>query len=171
MKKEENKARNLQEKGITLVALVVTIIILLILAGVTINIALSENGLFHRAKNVADRYKVAQTNEQDLLINLEKELDKYEKGEIGDPNTPPDGEKRPLVSTVTSTEHEENKKVQDSLGNLLVIPSGFKYVAGTNVEDGIVIEDVEQNQFVWIPVSNIDGNNDGNRKRINQKKR
>lgn len=35
-----------EEHGITLVALVVTIIILLILAGVTINMALGDNGLF-----------------------------------------------------------------------------------------------------------------------------
>ncbi len=146
MKKEKTK-RNLKEKGITLVALVVTVIILLILAGVTINIALSENGLFHRAKNAADRYKVAQTNEQDLLTNLDKELDEYTQ--------------KPLVTTVTDTAHTDNKKVQDSLGNPLVIPSGFKYVEGTNVEDGIVIEDKDGNQFVWIPVSNINGNNDG----------
>ena len=60
-------------------------------------------------------------------------------GGTGDPNIPQDGEDRDLVSTVTSTDHEDNKKVKDSLGNPLVIPSGFKYVIGTNVEDGIVI--------------------------------
>ena len=31
---------------------------------------------------------------------------------------------------------------------------------GKNVEEGIVIEDEEENQFVWIPVSNTDGDND-----------
>ena len=39
-----------RNKGITLVALVVTIVIMLILAGVTLNIALGENGLFKMAK-------------------------------------------------------------------------------------------------------------------------
>ena len=57
--------RNRQEKGITLIALVVTIIILLILAGVTLNIALGENGLFKMAsqsgevaKDVSEEEKV-----------------------------------------------------------------------------------------------------------------
>ncbi len=138
--------KNLKEKGITLVALVVTVIILLILAGVTINIALSENGLFHRAKNVADRYKVAQTNEQDLLTNLEKELGEYTQ--------------KPLVTTITTTNHG-TIKAEDKLGNPVTVPGAFKVVEGETVEDGIVIEDANGNQFVWIPVSNIDGNNDG----------
>ncbi len=161
--------KNSKEKGITLVALVVTVIILLILAGVTINIALSENGLFQRAKNAADRYKVAQTNEQDLLTNLYRELDQYSN--IATPTTPttptnppkegegPNG--KPLVTTVTTTDHE-TIKAEDKLGNPVTVPGTFKVVEGETVEDGIVIEDADKNQFVWIPVSNINGNNDGN---------
>ncbi len=53
------KKINYKEKGITLVALVITIIILLILAGVTISTALSENGLFKRAKLATEKYKEA----------------------------------------------------------------------------------------------------------------
>ena len=60
----------LREKGITLVALVVTIIILLILAGVTLNMALGQNGLFNRAQNTVDRYKKAQTDEEGMIKNL-----------------------------------------------------------------------------------------------------
>ncbi len=74
MKKEEIKRRNLKERGITLVALVVTIIILLILAGVTLNIALSENGLFQRAKGTAKRYENASGNETEILNNLDKTI-------------------------------------------------------------------------------------------------
>ena len=40
-------------KGITLVALVVTIVVLLILAGVSINLVLGENGLISNAKEAA----------------------------------------------------------------------------------------------------------------------
>ncbi len=67
------KKVNYKEKGITLIALVITIIILLILAGVTLNTAISENGLFKRAKEGTEKYKVAQTKEEEGL----KELDKY----------------------------------------------------------------------------------------------
>ena len=45
--------RNFKEKGITLVALVVTVIILLILAGVTLNIVLGDNGLIRENKAVS----------------------------------------------------------------------------------------------------------------------
>ena len=41
-------------KGITLIALVVTVIVLLILAGVAINLTVGDNGLFKRAQNAAD---------------------------------------------------------------------------------------------------------------------
>lgn len=52
-----------QEKGITLVALVVTIIVLLILAGVAINMVLGENG-----------YKISQEGGSNILVNLRNNL-------------------------------------------------------------------------------------------------
>ncbi len=74
--------KSLKEKGITLVALVVTIVIMLILAGVTINIALSENGLFKRAKGATRIYENSSENESKLLEEVDKtitELNKEEK--------------------------------------------------------------------------------------------
>ena len=65
------KKEKLREKGITLVALVVTIIILLILAGVTLDMVLSQNGLFSRAQNAVEMYKKAQEDEEKMLDNLE----------------------------------------------------------------------------------------------------
>ena len=60
MKREETKKNNkLQneknnQKGITLIALVITIIVLIILAGISINLVLGENGLFNKAKQAAE---------------------------------------------------------------------------------------------------------------------
>ncbi len=53
MKKESNKKMKTfkKNKGITLIALVITIVVLIILAGVLINITLGENGIFNRAKD------------------------------------------------------------------------------------------------------------------------
>ena len=45
------------EKGITLIALVVTIIILLILAGVTISLAITNGGLFDKTRSAANQYQ------------------------------------------------------------------------------------------------------------------
>ena len=71
---KNKKKQKLKEKGITLIALVVTIIILLILAGVTLNMVLSGNGLFSRAKDAADKYKKVQEDEQELISDIGKEM-------------------------------------------------------------------------------------------------
>ncbi len=65
----------IKEKGITLIALVVTIVILLILAGVTLSLSLSQNGLFGRAQNAADQYKKAQEDEEDLIRQLANDME------------------------------------------------------------------------------------------------
>ena len=48
---------------------------------------------------------------------------------------------------------QNNKNLIDDLDNTVVVPSGFKIAedSATVVEDGIVIEDKDGNQFVWIP--------------------
>ena len=66
------KRRN--EKGITLVALVVTIIVLIILAGVSINALIGENGLISRAKLAKEQYTNATIDEQEKLNELEAQL-------------------------------------------------------------------------------------------------
>ena len=68
------KKQKMQERGITLIALVVTIIILLILAGVTLNIALSDNGLFSKTKKAAEEYKQAQSEEEDLISQVATQM-------------------------------------------------------------------------------------------------
>ena len=56
-----------KEKGITLVALVVTIIVLLILAGVAISLTIGQNGIFTRAQNATQRWDEASTNEAEQM--------------------------------------------------------------------------------------------------------
>lgn len=58
------------QKGITLVALVITIIVLLILASVTISLTLGQNGLFNTAKNAGKNYTNAAKNEMQGLNYL-----------------------------------------------------------------------------------------------------
>lgn len=56
-----------KEKGITLVALVVTIVVLLILAGVSISLVLSNNGVIKKAKDAKTQYQNAANYEQNVL--------------------------------------------------------------------------------------------------------
>lgn len=67
-----------QQKGITLVSLVITIVILIILAGIAISMTLGENGLFTKAKQGAEDYKVAANVEQDEMANVVGFVDNYE---------------------------------------------------------------------------------------------
>ncbi len=71
---KENKKKNI--KGITLVALVVTIIILLILAGISISV-LTKTGLFEKAKQAEQKSKDAQELENETLGKYEDEIGKY----------------------------------------------------------------------------------------------
>lgn len=63
-----------KNKGITLIALVVTIIILIILAGVSIKIALNDNGIVLRTEQATQEYKNEQVKEQEELYNMYSQL-------------------------------------------------------------------------------------------------
>ena len=57
-----------KEKGITLIALVVTIVIMLILAGITISVALSDGGLIDTTKKAANMQRIAEMKTKIELI-------------------------------------------------------------------------------------------------------
>ncbi len=74
-------------KGITLVSLVVTIVVLIILAGISLNLTLGENGLFTMAKKAKENIELAQIEEQTRMNELYDELEQggyYENPEIGE---------------------------------------------------------------------------------------
>ena len=60
------------QKGITLIALVVTIVVLLILAGVSLNAIFSENGIINRAKDAQNKMDQATQNDMTGLNELDK---------------------------------------------------------------------------------------------------
>lgn len=142
-------------KGITLIALVVTIVILLILAGITITILFGDNGIIKRANAAKTKTEKAQQDDQDNLKNLENQMNNVIAG--GGTGGPVD------LASITSTDHE-TKKAKDTYGNIVTVPKGFKVVNKTEdptiictgevptVKEGVVIQDADGNQFVWIPV-------------------
>ena len=67
---------NLGEKAITLIALVVTIVILLILAGVTITMTLGQNGLFTRAREGAAAYNESEVRDDLSMLITQYTWDK-----------------------------------------------------------------------------------------------
>ena len=137
--------KNKKERGITLIALVVTIVVLLILAGVSISLVLNNNGVIRKAKDVKNQYAEAQTNDERQLNEVSDWIDT----KVGD-----------------TTGGGSVTKIDG-----VPIPAGFVYVGGTKAS-GLVISDATAdkekykgqttvgtdlvgNQFVWIPVENI----------------
>lgn len=78
MKKQVNS-------GITLIALVITIIILLILAGIVINLTIGQRGILNRAEEAGRNYVKAAQEEEQTLEELLKDINYFEGEEIPDP--------------------------------------------------------------------------------------
>ena len=174
--------RILKERGITLIALVVTIVVLLILAGVSLNAIFSENGIIKRAKDAQNKMDQAAENDQKGINELSNWLDSKINGNSGGNTTGgnttggDDTSTTQKISTLVGKVVDKNTKAEDAYGNKITIPKGFKVVAhgtvagsatytysGDNipaVQDGIVIENgTDGNQFVWVPVGTIKNKN------------
>ncbi len=65
------------KKGITLIALIITIIVLLILAGVSISMVVGENGILNRATDASQKTKIASEREAIELAMSEIQMDSY----------------------------------------------------------------------------------------------
>ena len=72
-----------KDKGITLIALVLTAILLLIIAGVVISISLDKNSIFKRAQEATDTYTEAEIREQLQIAIIEVQVDYYLQNETG----------------------------------------------------------------------------------------
>ena len=147
MKKDKGQKQE-KRKGITLVALVITIIVLLILAGITISLTIGQNGIITRAQEAGKNYLNAQDQELAGLNNFDKTVENIIE-DIKNNSAP--------ANTLPTQITTQKTIVVDDKGNTVVVPEGFKVVTseGTTVDKGIVIEDANGNQFVWIPVGEI----------------
>ena len=126
----------------------ITIVVLLILVGISIS-ALTQTGLFSRAKQAEQKSKEAEQNQTTTLGTYEKEINKYVAKELT-------SDKVDKVLNAT-----ENTVLKDSKGNIFTVPAGFKVTNdATTVDKGIVVEDATEtatkgSQFVWVPVGTI----------------
>ena len=151
MKKQERR----KEKGITLVALVITIIVLIILAGITLNIVLDNDGIINKTKQGAEEYENEQKAEQELLGEIEGYIEYagktapipegYTKSQITTEDDVAEGlviYEIPEGATVNWTDNEDtNGKNQSTI----TLPGETE---AKNLQETV-------NQYVWIPVDNI----------------
>ena len=176
-----------EAKGITLIALVITIIVLLILAGVTIATLTGDNGILKKAGDAKTQTEQAKADENlkiaiagsygtDGKLNLKDLKDNLKnQGILTNSNEFPlevtvNGEKKKIdangniIGSIQSlktkgTVFNDTTTLEDTYGNQVTIPKGFKIASdsATEVTGGIVIEDATYtntigSQFVWIPV-------------------
>ena len=73
-----------KENGITLIVLVITIIVLLILAGVSVAMLTSENGIINQAQNAKEETEIASEKEAIQLTMINREMSDDEKYNIGE---------------------------------------------------------------------------------------
>ena len=69
-----------KDRGITLIALVVTIIVLLILAGISISMLTGQNGILNRATEAKEETEKANTEEKATLNKYEDIINQYASG-------------------------------------------------------------------------------------------
>ena len=100
---EQKEKKRQANKGITLIALVVTIVVLIILATVSINTVLGDNGIISRAQKARDSYSNSQKSEDEQMAVLANEMEQYDTnggGSGGGTTKPAEG----VTVTVEGTE-------------------------------------------------------------------
>ena len=120
--------REIKNKGITLISLVITIVVLLILAGVAISISVDEGGLFSKSGKAKNDWNANVIKEEEAMLKVDA-----------------------LMQEAGVSSNSDNEMIKYYLNEEVPIPKGFKYVEGTK-ETGIIIRDENNgNEFVWIP--------------------
>ena len=155
-KDEEKKKVIYNNKGITLIALIVTIVLLIILAGVTINAAVGRNSSWlGNTKELKNTQKSIEDLESDQRASIVESLELEETG-----ITTGDYDFR--IQDIRDVVFDEDIVIRDKTFNNIRIPGGFRLAAdsGEKASDGIVIQDNKTgSQFVWIPTGRIYTNN------------
>ncbi len=124
----------------------------------------SDDGIINKAKEAANSMNNAVANDQTELNDLLEELNEIMNSEWNNNIEIPDPEPDLPTSIEDVTEiQDETVTVEDEYGNKVTIPKGFEVVEeeGTTVPEGIVIQDKDGNQFVWIPVGRVYKDNTG----------
>lgn len=132
------------QKGVTLIVLAVTIIVLIILAGVTVSFVIGDNGIVNKAQQAANKAEeVGETQKeeaQNLLGQMNEMFTEKEEGVT--------------LKSLMTTVSDKNEVVYDKYGNKIVVPAGFKVKkhTGTGLSDITYTYDKVSGASTNIPV-------------------
>ena len=150
-----------RKKGITLIALVVTIIVLLILAGISIAMLTGQNGILNRAAEAKEKTEVAQEEENEKLQGYEDTINQYAPSSNGG-------------STGGGSEggNPTGGSLPTGTGTTPYLPNSTFSKKEGDLATGLVIQDANQNEYVWVEVpttiyDNTTYNNNGAKKPSN----
>ena len=151
-----------REKGITLIALVITIVVLLILAGVSLSLVIGNDGILTRSKDTANKYGRQAENEQQGLNDVETWLGQQFGEDAGS------GGNTGVIKVPVNTKATSNGTINGKEPNINnpIIPKNYIPINSGNanwgdgnnspaqgsVDNGLVIKDSDNNEWVWIPV-------------------
>ena len=156
-----------RQKGITLIALVVTIVVLIILATVSILAVFGDNGIIARAQTAKDTHEAGKADETNTLDDYASYIGNYLDGKGGSSGGGSDTPTKPTAGTTVAKPDnwtsDNVTPIDGGNGKAVPLPNGFYYVGG-DISTGLVISDKQGdtmnasgtsmgNQFVWIPVS------------------
>ena len=157
-----------KNSGVTLIALIITIIVLLILAGVTIAMIVGDNGILNQATNASDETRASTVEERRDLWKTSQKIDSYAEEDLT----------QSLEELLNELENEnlinsdERRQIEETgyvtIGNRDIVfintplPSteetipyypddDCRYVEG-DLDTGLVIADKNGNEYVWIEV-------------------
>ena len=123
MEKQKNNINKIKKNnGITLIALVITIIVLLILAGVSIATLTGQNGILTRASDAKEQTEIASVKEQAQLDIANWVADKMKNGEDATVDTP---EKVKEILEAANS-NNENKYYKELQTDKIITPSGYE---------------------------------------------
>ena len=135
-----------KEKGVTLIALVITIIVLIILAGVAINALVGEDGIITQAQKAKDDTEQGKREEQSGLLSLEQQIDEA----LGQSYIIEKGVNKPVLTTgmkaIKFTQPDESNKGEkrnSGVDDTDWYDYNAKKWANAQTEDG--------SMWVWIP--------------------
>ena len=124
---------------------------MLILAGVSINLVLGNNGIIAKAKDAETKSAEASQNDLKGMNGLVSEMEGALAGNGSTGSGSGNGNTGSGNNFVT-----KNTEVTYPGGNVW-IPEGFRISkdSASTVQNGVVIEDKDGNQFVWVPVATL----------------
>ena len=163
-RKGENNMRKrlLENKGISLVTLAITIVVILILASITVGMLVSDNGVVTKSKQIHNEGTALVSDAQEKISNLQNEQQQIAKGDGVNSNDSDDQ----TAPTANLAYTKTDKTISITVQNLSELESGVKNVqygiakSNQNIEEYKTMDDLTSKESLKHTFENLDPNTD-----------